>query len=325
MKIAVTLGDPAGIGPEIVAKALRHFERPQDKFMLVGNRNAFDAVSRNLQGVLSTAGNVEFMDVPGGAVKAGVVQKEAGLIAMRSIEKAVELAKHGRVEGICTAPINKESLMLAGSPDIDHTGMLSRLTGTRDSVTLFQTGKLRIIFATKHMSLKNAIDSINEELVSEYIRRSDRALSLLGVQRKIIAVAAVNPHGGEGGLMGREEIDFLSPAITKCKEEFNVEGPFPADSVFHRAAKGEFDVVLSMYHDQGHIAAKMLDFDGTVSMNIGLPFLRTSVDHGTAFDIAGMGIARETNMVRALETCLQLSSIYSRNLRRIESNASPFS
>lgn len=315
LKVGVTLGDPAGIGPEIVAKSLTHLAESSGSIVLIGNRKNFDYVLKELgigNGILP---RFRFVDINTGAdgIQLGRVSPEAGKIAVKSIEAAVRMAMDGGLTGICTAPINKEAIIQAGSRYIDHTGMLMALTGSAAVTTVFETQNLRILFLNKHMSLRKAIDSITEDSVRKYIGLSDYALRMLGIKDGKIAVAALNPHGGENGLFGFEERDIIAPAIAKETARYNISGPYPADSVFHRAAEGEFQMVLSLYHDQGHIAAKTYDFHRTVSMNIGLPFLRTSVDHGTAFDIAGRWIANETGMVEAVRKALQYSGKYREN------------
>lgn len=315
IKVGVTLGDPAGIGPEIVAKSLRHLLESSSNITLIGNRINFTRVARELGVGKDIYSRFEFIDINPGAenIHPGKVSAQAGEIAIKSIETAVQLAMEGELTGICTAPINKEAIIQAGSRYIDHTEMLGGLTGSSTVTTVFETRGLRIIFLSKHMPLRKAIDSITEEAVRKYIGLSDYALKMLGIEDRKIAVAALNPHGGENGLLGSEELDIISPAIEKESSRYNVSGPYPADSVFYRAANGEFQIVLSLFHDQGHIAAKMYDFHRTISMNIGLPFLRTSVDHGTAFDIAGRWVANETGMVEATMKALQYSGKYREN------------
>ena len=314
-KVGVTLGDPAGIGPEIVAKSLSALQENSRDIMLIGNRRNFSHVLEELGIGNEIASKFQFMDInpATGNIPPGKVSPLAGDIAVKSIEAAVKLAMEGQITGICTAPINKEAIIQAGSRYIDHTEMLSGLTGSSEVTTVFETRKLRILFLSKHLSLKQAIESITEGSVRKYIGLSDLALRMLGVENRKIAVAALNPHGGENGLFGSEEKDILVPAIEKEASRYDVSGPYPADSVFHRAAEGEFGIVLSLFHDQGHIAAKMYDFHRTVSMNIGLPFLRTSVDHGTAFEIAGKWIANETGMAEAIKKALAYSGKYREN------------
>ncbi len=316
-KIAVTLGDPAGIGPEIVAKSLPKLNGALNRIIVVGNVKNFRSVCHK-SGIRSDIIDmVEVVDIDSPEITPGQVQKEAGVVAIKAIEEAVKLWKSGIVSGISTAPISKEAIRLAGSSDMDHTSMLSRLTGGKRLTTLFRAGNLATTFATKHLPLRDAISRITGELVYDSIELADISLRLLGSPRRRIAVAALNPHGGESGLLGTEEKDIILPTVEEAKKRFNVYGPFPADSIYHRANMGEFDVVVSLYHDQGHIACKMLDFDGTISMNPGLPFLRTSVDHGTAFDIAGKGIARERSMYLAIQYALDMADEYSENFAAI--------
>ncbi len=314
-KVGVTLGDPAGIGPEIVAKSLSALQENSRDIVLIGNRRNFSHVLEELGIGDKISSKFQFMDInpATGNIPPGKVSPIAGDIAVKSIEAAVKLAMEGQITGICTAPINKEAIIQAGSRYIDHTEMLSGLTGSSEVTTVFETRKLRILFLSKHLSLKQAIESITEGSVRKYIGLSDLALRMLGVENRKIAVAALNPHGGENGLFGSEEKDILVPAIEKEASRYDVSGPYPADSVFHMAAEGEFGIVLSLFHDQGHIAAKMYDFHRTVSMNIGLPFLRTSVDHGTAFEIAGKWIANETGMAEAIKKALAYSGKYREN------------
>ncbi len=308
--IAITLGDPAGIGPEITAKALATGKFQLDSIVLVGSRTAFLEAAETAGLDRSLLAVSSFIDTGAGRIITGKISLEAGKSALLGIEKAAELAIAGKVEGICTSPINKEAIVLAGSKYIDQSTMLQGLTSSVDVSTVFETGRLRIIFMTKHMPLRDALDHITSESVKKSIRLADLALRYLGSGRRRIAVAALNPHGGEGGLLGREEKDVIAPAVQEMSSEYNVSGPIPADTVFHQAACGAYDIVVSLYHDQGHIAAKTLDFSGTVSMNIGLPFLRTSVDHGTAFDIAGRGKADATSMVEAIERCFRYAASY---------------
>lgn len=318
MKVAVTLGDPAGVGPEIVLKSLLKLENHLSDIILIGNRQNFIRTSINLNLGNEAVRSVEMIDVGSEGFVTGKPQKESGYVALKSVETAVELCKSGETQGIATAPISKEAIRLAGSEYIDHTEMLSILTGSQNTVTLFQTRNLRVIFATKHLPLSMAIRKISKELLEEYIGLSDFSLRLLGFKRRRIAVAALNPHAGENGLIGSEEMDIIGPTVSSLSSRYDVSGPYPADSIFYRASVGEFDAVLSLYHDQGHIAAKMLDFHGTISMNLGLPFLRTSVDHGTAYDIAGKGIANENSMTSAIKFALENSEIYINNFAKLK-------
>jgi 4-hydroxythreonine-4-phosphate dehydrogenase len=322
--IAVTMGDPAGIGPEIAAKALAERELLRiSRPLVVGDRGVMGrtvqdlglalevhavghpAAGRYAQGTLDVLdlGNVDL-----GALRIGEIQAAAGRAAGEAVERAIRLALAGEVDGIATAPLNKEALWAAGYPYPGHTEMLAALTGSPESLTMFVIGRLRIFFLTRHVSLREAIDQITRDRVRETLRIAAGVLRDLGVASPRIAVAGLNPHAGEGGKMGDEEIREIGPAIREARAGgVDASGPIPADSVFHLAAEGRFDAVLSLYHDQGHIAAKSMDFYKTVSVTTGLPFIRTSVDHGTAFDIAGKGIASPASMVEAIRVAADLA------------------
>jgi 4-hydroxythreonine-4-phosphate dehydrogenase len=236
----------------------------------------------------------------------GKVQALGGEAAFAAIRESITLAMAGRVAGVVTAPINKESLKAAKIPFIGHTEMFAEYTGAREEMTMFTISGLKIFFLTRHMSLLQACQQITQERVARGIGKSIKALRQLGYAQPHLAVAALNPHGGEDGLFGREEMDAISPAIAAARTQgVHVSGPVPADSVFHMARLGRYDAVLSLYHDQGHIAAKMMDFEKTVSVTLGLPILRTSVDHGTAFDIAGTGKASAVSMIEAVKVAAE--------------------
>lgn len=316
LKVGITLGDPAGIGPEITARAILELRDQLSNLVIIGNRDNFIRAAEAVHLTADYIEKLQFTDIPSDSIEIGKVSEVAGYNALRSIETAVGMALSGELSGICTAPINKEAIVLAGSEYKDHTTMLRGLTNSGELSTVFETGKLRLTFLTKHLSLRDAIDSITEQSVFQAIEQADLALKLLGIDNGRIAVSALNPHGGEGGMFGDEEIKAISPAIERASSDYNVKGPFPADSVFYRASKGEFDIVLSLYHDQGHIAAKMLDFHHTVSLNTGMPFLRTSVDHGTAFDIAEKYIASGVSMKEAILKALAYSETYKSNFNR---------
>jgi 4-hydroxythreonine-4-phosphate dehydrogenase len=243
----------------------------------------------------------------------GRVDAACGKAAYDCIVKAVELAKDGLVDALATTPINKEALNAAGIDYIGHTEILAALTNTLDPLTMFQVRDLRVFFLTRHLSLQAACRSVTEERVYQYIRRCCGALARLGIDKPRIAVAGLNPHCGEHGLFGDEEDAVIVPAIERARREgFDAHGPKPADSVFHFALNGAWDCVLSLYHDQGHIATKMVDFERTIALTLGLPFLRTSVDHGTAFDIAGTGKASAVSMTEAI----RLAALYAPRFRK---------
>ncbi|WP_226536159.1 4-hydroxythreonine-4-phosphate dehydrogenase PdxA [Fictibacillus halophilus] len=321
--IAIPMGDPAGIGPEITMKSLTKKEiydvsKPlvigdaavlEKAIAIVGADLTINEVSSPAEGKyeLGTVDVINLNNIDMDQLQYGEVSAQGGQGAFEYIKKAVELAMAGEVKALATTPINKESLKAAKVPYIGHTEMLEALAGSNDPLTMFEVRGMRIFFLTRHLSLKDAIDAMTKERVHDYLIRCDRALARLGVENRKWAVAGLNPHGGEGGLFGWEEVEQIRPGIELAAADgINVVGPVPADSVFFQALNGKYDAVLSLYHDQGHIAAKMTDFHGTISITNGLPFLRTSVDHGTAFDIAGKNIAESTSM----EQCIKLAAQY---------------
>ena len=322
--IAVTVGDPAGIGPEIIARSVADI--PADgsaRPLVVGDAAAMrrgiaacglDLAVRPVAAPDEAAFSPEAIDVldlgiTGDDLPWGEVSASAGRAALAAIEAATRLALEERVSAVVTAPINKEAIWAAGSSHLGHTELLGELTGSARSNTMFVVGDLKIFFTTRHVSLREAIDQLTVERVRHAIDESLTALEVIGHDRPHLAVAALNPHGGEGGQFGREELDAIGPACEDARAAgHRVSGPVPADSVFHQGLEGRFDGVLSQFHDQGHIAAKTWDFDGTVSVTTGLPILRTSVDHGTAFDIAGTGRASHRTMRAALEAAARFAS-----------------
>ncbi|MDC7247917.1 MAG: 4-hydroxythreonine-4-phosphate dehydrogenase PdxA [Sphaerochaetaceae bacterium] len=323
--IAIPMGDPCGIGPEIVLKALMSPLLKDAVVVVAGDttvftylcgdyhlKNPFDRVIENdLQLDQALNDNVKkilyhlpLVDMSRFSFK--VVSEMGGNAAYRSIEKCVDLALNSRVDALATTPINKESLKAAKIKAIGHTEILGELTGAPSPVTMFETLGLHIFFMTRHLSLRDACDAVTFDRVYEFIHVVDEITREQGFDQSVpLAVAALNPHGGEHGLFGNEEMEHIVPAVSRCREEgINVVGPIGADSVFHLAKIGKYKAVLSLYHDQGHIAAKTLDFERTISVTWKLPFLRTSVDHGTAFDIAGENRASEVSMVEAVNVAL---------------------
>ena len=304
--IGITIGDPAGIGPEIVVRALAHETIPASVSpVVIGDRwvleRAMDATGIRLE--FGSSGQPRLIDLANvdHRLQWGKIQATAGAAAAQFIERAVQKALAGRLDAMATAPINKEALWRAGYRHLGHTEMLADLTHSDDPLTMFQVRGLRIFFLTRHLSLREALDQITRERITSMLHRIDNELKRLGVARPRIAVAALNPHAGEGGALGREDQDEIAPAVEDARARgIQVQGPVPADSVFAQALEGRYDAVVSLYHDQGHIAAKTLDFHGAVSVTLGLPFIRTSVDHGTAFDIAGRGIAKADSMIAAI-------------------------
>ncbi|PAD34735.1 4-hydroxythreonine-4-phosphate dehydrogenase PdxA [Terribacillus saccharophilus] len=327
--IAIPMGDPAGIGPEITMKSLTKQEiYDVCKPLVIGDtaviKKAIEIVEANLEVnevssptegkyELGTVDVINLDNIDIEKLEYGQVSVQGGQGAFEYIKKSVELAMDGQVQALATTPINKESLKAAKVPYIGHTEMLEDLAGTDDPLTMFEVNGMRIFFLTRHLSLKDAIAQMTKERVQDYLIRCDRALQRLGVENRRFAVAGLNPHSGEGGLFGWEEVEQIKPGIELAvKDGIDAVGPVPADSVFFQALNGKYDAVLSLYHDQGHIAAKMTDFHRTVSITNGLPFLRTSVDHGTAFDIAGKNIAESISM----EECIKVAAQYAPNFTR---------
>ena len=315
--IAVPIGDPAGVGPEIVVKALtsRQLADVCD-CIVIGDRGIIENAVR----ITGSDLTVEVAADPGSAAyspgklvmidlanidmtsfRFGEVSAMCGRAAFEYIEKSIGLAIDGSVDAVATPPINKEALRAAGINYIGHTEIFGALTGSDDPLTMFETNGLRVFFLTRHLSLRDMLDYIKKDRIIDYVVRCTEALKKLGVTDGTMAVAGLNPHSGERGLFGWEEVNEIAPAVEELKAMgYDVAGPVPADSVFHQAAIGRFSSVLSMYHDQGHIATKTLDFERTISITCGMPILRTSVDHGTAFDIAGKNIVSEVSMTEAI-------------------------
>ena len=313
--IAITIGDAAGIGPEIVLKALERFDT--SRFVVYGGadvvRKAMGIAgvpSRDvnlLDGNLATVkGVINVFDTGGpdmSSFRYGLESAECGQAAYDCIARAVADAMAGRLLCVCTAPLNKVSLRLAGIPHIGHTEIFASLTGCDDPLTMFQVDDLRVFFLSRHVSLVEACRMVTYGRLMDYIPRCIRELEKLGV-KGTFAVAGLNPHCGEHGLFGDEE-RCIEAAVSQCRSRgLDVVGPVGADSVFHQCLKGRYSAVLSLYHDQGHIATKTYDFDRTISVTLGMKVLRLSVDHGTAFDIAGKGMADETGMVETLSHAL---------------------
>ena len=316
--VIIPSGDPAGIGPEIVIKALREkdiYEKCHP--LVVGDLLVLERISGVLDSCLRLRAvkdinasceyaTVNVMDTAiltrneSYALPYGQVDARAGRAAYEYIRVATEICLANPGSAMATTTINKQAIRAAGIECAGHTEILAQLTDSRDPLTMFQTGDLRIFFLSRHVSLRKACDMVTYERLVDYIARCATALTKLGVAGRL-AVAGLNPHNSDGGMFGSEEADIIIPAVQdSIKRGINCVGPIPADSVFAQAKSGKYAAVLSLYHDQGHIAAKTLDFHRTVSATIGLPFLRASVDHGTSFDIAGQGRADATSMIEAI-------------------------
>jgi len=322
--IAITMGDAAGVGPEIVAKALAapgaHDEvrplvigdaaRLRRAAEIAGVQLQVRAVSEPEQGRYE-AGTADCLDL--GLVPAelpfGELSAAAGEAAYQYIARATELAVAGQVQGICTAPLNKEALRAAGHEFPGHTELLAALTGTDEVSMMLAAPRLKVIHVTTHVGLVDAVERIEPGLVERTVRRGAETVRASGVAEPRIAVCGINPHAGENGLFGRgEEEAKVEPALEAVRADgIDARGPLPADTVFFRAVRGDFDLVVAMYHDQGHGPVKVLGLDAGVNITVGLPVIRTSVDHGTAFDIAGTGAADHASMVEALRQAVDLA------------------
>ncbi len=319
-KIAITMGDAAGIGPEVLLKALADAKGPQRAFV-VGDAgvladtatacgltlkiNAIDCpeVAAGRQGEVDVlAAGPPLANPPVGRIDAA-----CGQAAFDYIRTAIALANEGEIDAIVTAPIHKEALAAAGVKYPGHTEILADLGGASDCAMMLANDELRVVLVTIHCSLRDAIEKADFEAQLRAIRLADAGTRSFGVETPRIAVAGLNPHAGEGGLFGREEIDIIAPAIEAARVEgYDVAGPLPGDTVFMQARQGIFDVVVAQYHDQGLIPVKYLGLDDGVNITLGLPFVRTSPDHGTAFDIAGKGIADPASMIAALRQAARL-------------------
>ncbi len=311
-RIGITMGDPAGIGPEIIVATLGEMsDEARSQSAVIGNLDLLrraDALRgtalRFVEGIEASNGAVPVIHVATknqDKIADGKESSAAGEAAYRYVEKAVEVCLAGDISVIVTAPLNKAAMHSAGHHFDGHTELLAELTGAKSSFMLLAGDKLNAVHVTTHMSLANAALKPTIERVLATIRAGHEHFRELGVVRPRIAVAGLNPHCGEGGIFGDEESTRIAPAIEAAKKEgIDVQGPISGDTVFYRALKGEFDLVVAQYHDQGHIPTKLIAFDETVNVSLGLPIRRTSVDHGTAFDIAWKGIANNTNMKSAI-------------------------
>ena len=241
-------------------------------------------------------------------VTVGRVSPQCGRAAMEWVSRAAELALEAQVSALATAPINKEAAGLAGYRAIGHMELLQEISGAPDVATMLISGTLRVVHLTTHRSLRIACDHVTKERILAKLVLTHDSFTKWGISAPRIAVAALNPHGSDGGLLGNEEAEEIAPAVVEASQKgIAVYGPVPADIVFHQAIRGDYDVVLAMYHDQGHIPIKVHGFERSITANLGLPFVRTSVDHGTAFDIAGKGIAQHQSMLEAIELAVSLS------------------
>jgi len=322
--IAITMGDAAGIGPEIIVKALASEQiysicRPivvgegitmQEAIKLVNRPLKLHPVkaAAEVEGQIGTIDLLDLQNLNPAEVTLGRICRACGRAAVEYITKATRLVMEGEAKALVTAPINKEATRQAGYGEVGHLELLARLTGATEYATMLVTGPLRVVHLTTHHSLRDACDLVTQDRVLARLKLTHNFFQKWGIEHPRIAVAALNPHAGEGGLLGYEEVEVIRPAIEEAQNlAIDARGPFPADSVFNRALGGEFDVVLAMYHDQGHIPIKVHDFERSVSVALGLPLVRTSVDHGTAFDIAGRGVANPQSLEEAIRMAIRLS------------------
>ena len=323
--IAITMGDPAGIGPEVAAKALTAPDRPPGaRYVVIGDAAAMRsalrligspadvAASGSLRGLAPEPDAVPVLetgpaDLSG--VRCGEVSAEAGRASIEWVLAAARMAGEGEVDAIVTGPIHKEACRLAGYEDIGHMEILQRHARSPLVATMLVADHLRVVHMTTHRPLARAVELCTRENILAKLRLTHDHFERWGFPRPRIGVAALNPHGGDGGLIGDDEQVRISPAVRDARElGIDAIGPVPADTVFNQAIAGRYDVVLAMYHDQGHIAIKVYNWARSISVNLGLPFIRTSVDHGTAFDIAGRGIADPTNMAEAMRVAVSLAA-----------------
>ena len=308
--IGITMGDPVGVGPEICVRALAEMgERDRARTRIYGNLATLEAARAALGVEVDLEGQVVDLPVEGAPLPWGQLSAVAGDAAFRFIEKAVRDAEAGVIGCIVTAPINKEALNAAGHHYDGHTGMLRSLTGAKAAYMLLASERLKVIHVSTHVSLKEAIQRLTAERVLATIRAGNAHLKRIGIANPRIAVAGINPHCGENGLFGTEDDDHIAPGVAAARAEgIDAHGPISADTLFYRAYAGAFDLVVAQYHDQGHIPVKLVAFDTAVNVSVELPIDRTSVDHGTAFDIAGKGIANHGNMNEAIAYARRLVS-----------------
>ncbi len=328
--IGITLGDPAGIGPEIVVKMLAA-PQPYHEFcrpVVVGDGRVLAQTAAQLglpvrvnpvhspaeaQGEAGVIDMIDLHNADPAAFPAGQVSALAGKASVEYIQRATELAMAGELAAIVTGPINKESINLGGYAYAGHTELLKDLTQARHVSMMLVSSRLRVLHVSTHVSVREACERVKTERILTVIRLADLSMKLLGMTQPRVAVAGLNPHASEGGLFGDEEETEIAPAVELARQQgIDASGPWPPDTVFLQAVKGRFDVVVAMYHDQGHIPMKLLGFDEGVNVSMGLPIIRTSVDHGTAFDIVGQGIASEASLIAAMNLAVQMAETRAR-------------
>ncbi|MBO1511816.1 4-hydroxythreonine-4-phosphate dehydrogenase PdxA [Metabacillus bambusae] len=324
--VGITMGDAAGVGPEIILKSLAKEEMYEiSRPLVIGDSKILERaksfVNSELKVESVNAENLDYLAYEYGTVycldlnllseelTVGQVSPEAGHAAFKYLETAIELAKQQKISAICTAPLNKEALHKGGHKYPGHTEILADLTGTQDFSMMLSAPNLKVIHVTTHVGILDAVKMINPERVYHVIKLAHDTLQKAGINSPKIAVCGINPHAGENGLFGYgEEEEKVIPGVEKAQGEgIDVVGPLPADTLFFRTVRGDFDIVVAMYHDQGHGPVKVLGLDAGVNITVGLPIIRTSVDHGTAFDIAGKGIADEKSLMEAMRQAVELA------------------
>ncbi|MBQ9422217.1 MAG: 4-hydroxythreonine-4-phosphate dehydrogenase PdxA [Pyramidobacter sp.] len=329
--ILIPMGDPAGVGPEIIIKALADPVTANSAVcVVIGDKGVLEGamqypnmpkVPLNLiqdpndaspePGVLNL---IDLHNIDPAWFRVGQVDGRCGKAAYAYIETAIRFANERHGDAVATPPINKVALSQGGVPFIGHTEIFGKLTGTPDPLTMFEVKGLRVFFLTRHVALRTACDQVTTDRIIDYGRRCSAALAQIGVTEGTMAVAGLNPHSGEHGLFGNEEDTQIVPAVEALKKEgYQIEGPISADSVFHLALIGRYNSVLSLYHDQGHIATKTYDFERTISLTLGMPILRTSVDHGTAMDIAGTGTVSAISMIEAVRLAVKYAPYFTQS------------
>jgi 4-hydroxythreonine-4-phosphate dehydrogenase len=320
--IGITMGDPSGVGPEICLKALKNEcilsrfipiifgdTRVIRRVMPIVGCNIKPNIIRNIEDAVTDRINLYSLDNMPSDYQFGVVQPECGRAAFEYIIKAIEFAMDKKIDAVVTGPIHKEAMNMAGIKYSGHTEIFAEHTNTRDYAMMLVSKSLKVVHVSTHVSLLEACCRVKKDRILKVIKLAQRAMVDLGTENPKIAVAALNPHGGEGGLFGDEEIKEIQPAIELARREgINVKGPFPADTIFLKCENGEYDIAVAMYHDQGHIPLKMVDFLGGVNVTLGLPIIRTSVDHGTVFGKAGKGTASELSLINAIRLAIKLTN-----------------
>ena len=319
-RLTISMGDPAGIGPEVTVKALADpAVRELADWIVVGEASLLEplASSHGLDfdqvitadddipacGLVLLDFDTRFAD----DYRIGQLSQSCGEAALKYVERATRLCLDGKAEGIVTAPLNKEAVSLAGKPFCGHTEYIAELCGVDESRMLLVNDQLCVVHVSTHCSLLDAT-RLDQRRIRQTIQLGHEALGILGHEKPRVAVCGLNPHAGENGMFGREESEFIVPAIEQARAAgVDCQGPFPADTLFLQAVRGKFDLVVAMYHDQGHVPMKLLDFEHTVNVTLGLPIIRTSVDHGTAFDIAGQDLADPEDMKTAMQLAVRLA------------------